>query len=84
MLNYAESFGLVILFMPSVCKWGQVLCASFRKEGVTLNMLAVAVVLLGTALCITATVLRAFLSDAVVFFVAQQQIRLHWVLPNKH
>ena len=66
MLNYAESFGLVIFVYALGLQVGPGFFASFRKEGVTLNMLAVAVVLLGTALCITATVFSGIsLPDAV-------------------
>ena len=66
MLNYAESFGLVIFVYALGLQVGPGFFASFRKEGVTLNMLAVAVVLLGTALCITATVFTSIsLPDAV-------------------
>ena len=66
MLNYAESFGLVIFVYALGLQVGPGFFASFRKEGVTLNMLAVAVVLLGTALCITATVFTGIsLPDAV-------------------
>jgi AspT/YidE/YbjL antiporter-like protein len=66
MLNYAESFGLVIFVYALGLQVGPGFFASFRKEGVTLNMLAVAVVLLGTAFCITATVFTGIsLPDAV-------------------
>ena len=66
MLNYAESFGLVIFVYALGLQVGPGFFASFRKEGVTLNMLAVAVVLLGTALCITATIFTGIsLPDAV-------------------
>ncbi len=66
MLNYAESFGLVIFVYALGLQVGPGFFASFRKEGVTLNMLAVAVVLLGTALCITATVFTGIsLPDSV-------------------
>jgi len=66
MLNYAESFGLVIFVYALGLQVGPGFFASFRKEGVTLNMLAVAVVLLGTALCITVTVFTGIsLPDAV-------------------
>lgn len=66
MLNYAESFGLVIFVYALGLQVGPGFFASFRKEGVTLNMLAVAVVLLDTALCITATVFTGIsLPDAV-------------------
>jgi AspT/YidE/YbjL antiporter-like protein len=66
MLNYAESFGLVIFVYALGLQVGPGFFASFRKEGVTLNMLAVAVVLLGTALCIMATVFTGIsLPDAV-------------------
>ena len=69
MLNYAESFGLVIFVYALGLQVGPGFFASFRKEGVTLNMLAVAVVLLGTALCITATVFTGIsLPDAVGIF----------------
>ena len=66
MLNYAESFGLVIFVYALGLQVGPGFFASFRKEGVTLNMLAVAVVLLGTALCVTTTVFTGIsLPDAM-------------------
>lgn len=49
-LNYAESFGLVIFVYALGLQVGPGFFSSFRKGGVTLNMLAVAVVLSGTLL----------------------------------
>ena len=50
MLNYAESFGLIIFVYALGLQVGPGFFSSFRKGGVTLNMLALAVVLLGTLL----------------------------------
>lgn len=57
MLNYAESFGLVIFVYALGLQVGPGFFSSFRKGGVTLNMLAIAVVVLGTLL----TVLGSYL-----------------------
>ena len=50
MLNYAESFGLIIFVYALGLQVGPGFFSSFRKGGVTLNMLAIAVVILGTFL----------------------------------
>ena len=44
MLNYAESFGLVIFVYSLGLQVGPGFFSSFRKGGVTLNMMALAVV----------------------------------------
>ena len=48
MLNYAESFGLVIFVYALGLQVGPGFFSSFRTGGVQLNMLAVGVVLIGT------------------------------------
>lgn len=50
MLNYAESFGLIIFVYALGLQVGPGFFGSFRKGGMTLNMLAFAVILVGTAL----------------------------------
>lgn len=52
MLNYAESFGLVIFVYALGLQVGPGFFSSFRKGGVTLNLLAIAVVILGTLLAV--------------------------------
>ena len=52
MLNYAESFGLIIFVYAVGLQVGPGFFSSFRKGGVTLNMLAIAVVILGTFLAV--------------------------------
>ena len=52
MLNYAESFGLVIFVYALGLQVGPGFFSSFRQGGVQLNMLAVAVVLIGTLLTV--------------------------------
>lgn len=52
MLNYAESFGLVIFVYALGLQVGPGFFSSFRKGGFTLNMLALAVVGLGTLLTV--------------------------------
>lgn len=52
MLNYAESFGLVIFVYALGLQVGPGFFSSFRTGGMTLNMLAIAVVLLGTLLTV--------------------------------
>ncbi|WP_287769274.1 putative transporter [Bacteroides sp.] len=52
MLNYAESFGLIIFVYALGLQVGPGFFSSFRKGGVTLNMLAIAVVILGTFLTV--------------------------------
>lgn len=52
MLNYAESFGLIIFVYALGVQVGPGFFSSFRKGGVTLNMLAIAVVILGTFLAV--------------------------------
>ena len=50
MLNYAESFGLIIFVYALGLQVGPGFFGSFRKGGITLNLLAVAVIFVGTAL----------------------------------
>lgn len=52
MLNYAESFGLIIFVYALGLQVGPGFFSSFRKGGVTLNMLAIALVILGTFLAV--------------------------------
>lgn len=52
MLNYAESFGLILFVYALGLQVGPGFFGSFRKGGITLNMLALAVVLLGTVMTI--------------------------------
>ncbi|MDE6299114.1 MAG: transporter, partial [Muribaculaceae bacterium] len=52
MLNYAQSFGLVLFVYELGLKVGPGFFSSFRKGGVTLNMLSLATVLAGTALAV--------------------------------
>lgn len=59
MLNYAESFGLVIFVYALGLQVGPGFFSSFRKGGVTLNMLAIAVVIIGTLL----TVLGSYVTN---------------------
>lgn len=48
MLNYAESFGLIIFVYALGLQVGPGFFGSFRKGGMTLNLLAFAVIMLGT------------------------------------
>ncbi|MDR0989542.1 MAG: putative transporter [Prevotellaceae bacterium] len=52
MLNYAESFGLIIFVYALGVQVGPGFFSSFRSGGVTLNMLAMSVVLSGTLMTI--------------------------------
>lgn len=52
MLNYAESFGLVIFVYALGLQVGPGFFSSFRKGGFTLNMLAIGVIMLGTLLTV--------------------------------
>ena len=52
MLNYAESFGLVIFVYALGLQVGPGFFSSFRNEGIRLNMLGIGVVLLGTLMAV--------------------------------
>lgn len=52
MLNFAENFGLVIFVYALGLQVGPGFFSSFRKDGITLNILAVSVVFLGTLLAV--------------------------------
>lgn len=52
MLNYAESFGLILFVYSLGLQVGPGFFSSFRKGGIKLNMLAVGVVLTGTAMTV--------------------------------
>lgn len=58
MLNYAENFGLILFVYALGLQVGPGFFSSFRKGGLTLNMLAMAVIMLG----IVITVIAAFLT----------------------
>lgn len=51
-LNYIETFGLVLFVYTLGLQVGPGFFSSFRKEGITLNMLAVGVVFIGTLLAV--------------------------------
>lgn len=59
MLAYAESFGLVIFIYSLGLQVGPGFFNSFRKEGITLNMLSMALILIGSGL----TVLLSHLTE---------------------
>ena len=59
MLNYAESFGLVVFVYALGLQVGPGFFSSFRQGGVRLNMLATGVVLIGTLM----TVLGSLVTD---------------------
>ncbi|MDE7374502.1 MAG: putative transporter [Odoribacter sp.] len=52
MLNYAESFGLIIFVYALGLQVGPGFFGSLRKGGMTLNLLALSVIVLGTALAL--------------------------------
>lgn len=52
MLNYAETFGLVLFVYSLGLQVGPGFFSAFRKEGTQLNMLGLGVILLGTAMTI--------------------------------
>lgn len=52
MLNYAESFGLVLFVYSLGLQVGPGFFSAFRKEGMQLNILGLIVILLGTAMTI--------------------------------
>ncbi len=52
MLYYAESFGLVLFVYALGLQVGPGFFSTFRKGGVTLNVLSIAVVAIGTIMCI--------------------------------
>lgn len=52
MLNYAESFGLILFVYALGLQVGPGFFSSFRKGGVQLNMLALGVVLIGTLMVV--------------------------------
>lgn len=53
MLNYAESFGLVLFVYELGLQVGPGFFGSFRKGGVQLNMLGMGVILIGTLMAVT-------------------------------
>ena len=57
MLNYAESFGLVVFVYALGLQVGPGFFSSFRSGGVRLNMLAVGVVLAGTLMAVSGSLL---------------------------
>ena len=85
MLNYAESFGLVIFVYALGLQVGPGFFSSFRSGGLTLNMLGVAVVLVGTLLTLVGScVLGISLPDMVGILCGATTNTLLWVLPSRH
>ncbi len=81
MLNYAESFGLVIFVYSLGLQVGPGFFSSFRKGGVTLNMLALGVVLLGTLLTVVASYATGVsLPDMVGILCGATTKLRHWEL----
>lgn len=84
MLNYAESFGLVIFVYSLGLQVGPGFFSSFRKGGVTLNILALGVVLLGTLLTVVATMPQvSHFPIWSVSFVERQRTLRRWELLSK-
>jgi AspT/YidE/YbjL antiporter-like protein len=65
MLQYAQNFGLVLFVYALGLQVGPGFFSSFHKSGLTLNMLAIGVVLVGTVLTLMLPLLGINLSDAV-------------------
>ena len=65
MLQYAQNFGLVLFVYALGLQVGPGFFSSFHKSGLTLNMLAIGVVLVGTLLTLLLPLLGINLSDAV-------------------
>ena len=65
MLQYAQNFGLVLFVYALGLQVGPGFFSSFHKSGLTLNMLAIGVVLVGTVLTLLLPLLGINLSDAV-------------------
>jgi len=65
MLQYAQNFGLVLFVYALGLQVGPGFFSSFHKSGLTLNMLAIDVVLVGTVLTLLLPLLGINLSDAV-------------------
>lgn len=58
MLNYAESFGLVVFVYALGLQVGPGFFSSFRQGGVRLNMLAMGVVLIGTLMTVLGSLVK--------------------------
>lgn len=65
MLQYAQNFGLVLFVYALGLQVGPGFFSSFHKSGLTLNLFAVGVVLLGTVLTLLLPLMDIDLSDAV-------------------
>lgn len=57
MLSYAENFGLILFVYALGLQVGPGFFSSFRKGGITLNMLALGVIFLGTVFTVVASVI---------------------------
>lgn len=65
MLQYAQNFGLVLFVYALGLQVGPGFFSSFHKSGLTLNLLAILVVLVGTVLTLLLPLMGIELSDAV-------------------
>ena len=65
MLQYAQNFGLVLFVYALGLQVGPGFFSSFHKSGLTLNLFAVGVVLLGTVLTLLLPLMGIGLTDAV-------------------
>ena len=55
MLNYAQNFGLILFVYALGLQVGPGFFSSFRKDGITLNMLAMGVIVVGVAVTVAAS-----------------------------
>ena len=84
MLNYAESFGLVLFVYALGLQVGPGFFSSFRTGGVQLNMLAMGVVVTGTLMTLLGSyTLGISLPDMVASCVEPPRILPHWAPRNK-
>ena len=65
MLHYAQNFGLVLFVYALGLQVGPGFFSSFHKSGLTLNLLAITVVMVGTVLTLLLPLMGIDLSDAV-------------------
>ena len=85
MLNYAESFGLILFVYALGLQVGPGFLGSFRKGGMTLNFLAMAVILVGTIMTLVFHILTGVsLPDMVGILSGAVTNTPALGLPNRH
>ena len=84
-LSFVQSFGLVLFVYALGLQVGPGFFSSFGRKSIKLNLIGLAIIILGTFLAILFSYITPVsLSTWLVFFVGQQQTHRPWARRNRH